>query len=66
MAKLIIHPNMSPEEIENRRRDEILQLTPHQRILRMIDMMEMAIAMKGCPLKLPQGKGVILKKKIRP
>jgi hypothetical protein len=64
MGKVILHsPDLTPEEIENIRLDRILAMTPKERMQRMFDLMELALAMKKGPLKEPQGKGVILRKK---
>lgn len=63
-GKLIIHdPPLSPEEIEERRMAEDFAMTPLQRWNKMFTLMELALLFKKGPLKKPQGKGIVLKKK---
>ena len=61
MAKLIIHKHgKDPEEINERRLLENLNLTPKQRWEKMFNLMALSALFKKGPLKKPQGLGVVL------
>jgi hypothetical protein len=64
MPKLILHSTpQSREEIEERRLLENLALTPEQRIEKMYRLMELSLMFKKGPIKEPQGKGIVLRKR---
>ncbi len=64
MGKIILHPpGTTREDIEEMRLMRNLEKTPNERIRLMFTLNIMAIMVKGGPLKLPQGKGIILKRK---
>ncbi len=63
MAKLIVHQvPLTREEIEERRLDENLALSPQERIQKMFKLMQLSLMLKKGPLKTPQGLGVVLKR----
>lgn len=63
MARLILHEKpLTREEIEERRLLEHLALSPEERIKRMFALIELAMKFRKGPLKLPQGKGIVLKR----
>jgi hypothetical protein len=63
MAKLIIHPpGTTREQIEEERLLRNLERSPEERMKLMFKLNAIALMLKKGPIKLPQGKGVILKK----
>ena len=64
MAKLILHPpGTTREDIEHQRMLRNLERTPEERMVMAFRLMALALAFKNGPIKLPQGKGVVLKRK---
>jgi len=64
MAKLILHPiGTTLEEIARQRLLRSLERSPNERMHLAFRLMELSLAFKNGPIKLPQGKGIILKKK---
>jgi hypothetical protein len=64
MPKIILHPpGTTREEIEQRRIQENLKRTPAERMSFAFRLMALAMMLKKGPLKQPQGKGVVLKRK---
>jgi hypothetical protein len=64
MAKIIIHgPGFTLEEIERERLLRNLERTPEERIHLMFEMISFAMKVRKGPLKLPEGKGIVLRSK---
>lgn len=63
MPKLIIHNANSLKEVEDRRLDENLKLSPLERFEKALLLIELSLLFKKGPIKLPQGKGIVLKLK---
>ena len=64
MAKIIIHPpGTTREQIEELRLLRNLERTPNERMTLMFEMISFAMMVKGGPLKMPQGKGLVLRSK---
>jgi hypothetical protein len=63
LSRIIVHKDKTREELENERLERILAMAPKPRMKLMIEMLDLAIAMKNGPIKLPSGKGVILRQK---
>jgi|GEM_PF-3731549 len=64
MAKIILHPpGTTREEIEELRLIRNLERTPNERMKLMFAINAMCLMLKKGPLKMPQGKGIILKKR---
>ncbi len=62
MAELILHNRaQSQEQMHEKRILENLALTPMQRWKKMFALMQLSASLKNGPLKMPQGKGIILK-----
>jgi len=62
MPQLRFYSEEERQEVEDRRLQENLLLTPGQRLEKMFRLMALAIKFKKGPLKLPQGKGIVLKR----
>jgi hypothetical protein len=63
MAEIRIYPpGTTREEIEERRRQEILAMTPAERMKLAFKLMALSAMFKKGPLKEPRGKGVVLKR----
>ena len=64
MGKIILHPpGTTREDIEEMRLMRNLEKTPNERISFMFELNALAMKIKGGPLKEPQGKGIILRRK---
>ena len=64
MAKIIIHPpGTTREDIEDMRLQRNLERSPEERMRLMFRLNALAMMMKKGPLKMPEGKGIILRKK---
>jgi len=62
MAQIIIHPpGTTKEDVERLRLLRNLERTPEDRMKLMFRLISLAMKIKGGPLKLPQGKGVVLR-----
>lgn len=64
MAKLILNPVMlSKEQVSEKRMFENLALTPMQRWEKMFALIQLSASLKKGILKMPEGKGIVLKSK---
>jgi len=65
MGRLKIYDqSKTKEEIQVEREQEFLNLTPSEKFFRLLKLNKLAVTMNGGkPLKVPQGKGLIIKKK---
>jgi hypothetical protein len=64
MPKIIIYtPGTTREDIKRRRMEENMKRTPAERMSFAFRLMALAMMFKKGPLKEPQGKGVVLKRK---
>jgi hypothetical protein len=65
MAKLILHNgNETPASIEERRLKENFLLSPQERFKKTFELMALAALFKKGPIKIPQGLGIVLKRKM--
>ena len=65
MGRLKIYDqSKTKEEIQVEREQEFLNLRPSEKFFRLLKLNKLAVTMNGGkPLKVPQGKGLIIKKK---
>ncbi len=64
MAELILHSvPQSEDKVHEKRMLENLALTPMERFKKMFALIQLSVSLKKGPLKMPQGKGIVLKSK---
>lgn len=65
MAKLVLHDlSLSPEAIQQEREQRFLKLSAQEKLEELFALINLSIAMNGGkPIKEPQGKGLIIRKK---
>ena len=64
MAILKLYPPETPrEQIEAERLPRTLALSPNERMHIAFELMALSLAFKKGPIKEPQGKGIVLRKK---
>ncbi len=64
MATLKFYPpGTTREQIDAERLDRILSMTPNERMHLAFELMALSLAFKKGPIKEPQGKGIVLRKK---
>jgi hypothetical protein len=65
MRKVITYSHYDSEAIERRRLEENLKLTPLERFEKAFYLIHLSMLFKRGPLKEPEGKGVVLRRKIK-
>lgn len=63
MSKVIFHTKTSREVIAENRLFENLKLSPVERLKKAFTLMGLSALFKKGPIKIPQGLGVVLKRK---
>ena len=56
-------PGTTLEQIQAERRKRTLTMTPNERMHLAFELMALSLAFKNGPIKKPQGKGIVLRKK---